>query len=205
MRRIIYMLISLICSAATAQGQTSASQVLANAIKTINAAPSIEAKFRAKASDGSNVEGTLCMRRDRFSIVTKSFATWYDGSSMWSYSESAGETTLSIPTDDELLEANPFFIIDQYSTYYKPRISQHANGAYIIHLEPTSKNAPLKSADVTIKEANWLPSAVKATFANGQAMHIDITSINVLKSPLPITEFTYPASKYPGVEVIDLR
>lgn len=203
-RRILY-LTALICCFASASGQTTAPQVMANAIKAINSAPSLEAKFSAKTSDAATIAGTLHMRRDRFSMVTDALGTWYDGTNMWSYSKNSGETSLTVPTDDELLEANPFFIVNQYSAHYKPRIIQHTSTAYVIRLEATGKHAPMKSADITINSKTWLPTAITAVFANGGGISIDITSMLVLESALPAATFAYPAAKYPGIEVIDLR
>lgn len=203
--RLIPYLLALICCFATANGQTTAPQVMANAIKAINAAPSLEAKFTAKTSGAESIAGSLRMRSDRFCMVTDAFGTWYDGTNMWSYSRSTGETSLTEPTDDELLEANPFFIVNQYSAYYKPEIVRHAAGAYVIRLRPATKNAPMKSADITVNGSTWLPTAITAQFDNGSEVSIDITSMHVLKSALPASAFVYPASKYQGVEVIDLR
>lgn len=205
MLRLMHLLAAALCCCISAVSQVTAPQVMANAVKAINAAPSLQADFTATSSDNARIEGTLCMRHDRFSMVTQQVATWYDGSHMWTYSKSAGETSLTSPTDEELLEANPFFIINQYSAYYKPRITKHAGASYVIRLASTSKDAPMKSADITVNSATWLPTKVAATFANGSSILIDITSMHVLKSALPASAFTYPADKYPGIEVIDLR
>ena len=205
MLRSIHLIAAAICCCISAMCQVTAPQVMANTVKAINTAPSLQAGFTATSSDNERVEGTLCMRRDRFSMVTPQVATWYDGAHMWTYNKSAGETSLTSPTDEELLEANPFFIINQYSAYYKPRITRHAGESYVIRLESTSNDAPMKSADITVNSSTWLPTKVAATFANGSSILIDITSMRVLKSALPASAFTYPADKYPGIEVIDLR
>ncbi len=197
--------IAALCCHIGAHAQISAAQVMSNTIKAINAAPSLQAQFTAITSDRSSASGTLVMRGDRFSMVTPDFGTWYDGSSMWSYYKKSGETSLTTPTDEELLEANPFFIVNNYLSYYKPRITKHAAGIYVIRLEPKSKNTTIKGADITIESSSWLPKAVKATFSNGSGISVDIKSMQVLSHPLPYSAFAYPASKYPGIEVIDLR
>ena len=52
--------------------------------------------------------GELSMRDKRFAISLFAIEAAYDGNTLYMYSEDTEELTLSIPTEEELLQTNPF-------------------------------------------------------------------------------------------------
>ena len=60
------------------------------------------------ASQPMNYPGTITMRGDRFLLEMFDIEAAYDGKTLYVYSATTDELTLSTPTEQELMEANPF-------------------------------------------------------------------------------------------------
>ncbi len=201
---ILLCLVCILGLAAWAQQQLNADQVLSRCSAKLYEAPAIMAAFRASAGQTS-VEGEMTISHEKFKMATSDYSVWYDGANMWSYYKSNGETYLSAPTMDELLEINPFVILNNFKNNYSAKVVQHQGGKYTLQMVPLSKTSQIKQATVTIDSSSWLPSSVTATFANDARVNITILSTTLINSAPALSTFVYPAKDYPSVEVIDLR
>lgn len=195
---ILAALLPIGASALTAQ------QALDKTSAKINGAGSVTAKFTATIDAGA-ISGSMTIAKQKFNMVGQDFGVWYNGNDLWSYSKQAGETTLSYPVGDELLEINPFDIISHHSSLYSATKVSEGQGKCIVKLQSIKQGSMLSHAIVTIDTSTWLPTSIDVTFTNGSAMSIDITDAKVSNKAPAAAVFEYPASKYPGVEVIDLR
>lgn len=187
-----------------AASATSAQQALDKASAKINGAGSVTAKFTA-TSNGVAASGTITIAKQKFCMVGADFGVWYNGNDLWSYSQQAGETTLTYPIGDELLEINPFDIIRNYSAVYTASKISEADGKCVVKLQAKKQSNMVSSALVTIDTSTWLPTAIDATFSNSSTMKITISDAKISDKAPASSTFEYPANKYPGVEVIDLR
>lgn len=182
----------------------TADQVLQKTARQISKAPSLSATFTATTGDGARTSGTYTMSGKCFSLVSGNYASWYDGSNLWSYSRASGETSLTAPTAEELIEINPLQVISGNSRSYKAKMISQDKNKYVLELTPLSKSSSVSRAIVTISARTWLPVSVDASFSNSARISISIPSAKIGKA-LPKSTFTYPAARYKGVEVIDLR
>ncbi len=182
----------------------TADQVLQKTARQISKAPSLSATFTATTGDGARTSGTYTMSGRCFSLVSGNYASWYDGSNLWSYSRASGETSLTAPTAEELIEINPLQVITGNSRSYKAKMISQDKNKYVLELTPLSKSSSVSRAIVTISARTWLPVSVDASFSNSARISISIPSAKIGKA-LPKSTFTYPAARYKGVEVIDLR
>lgn len=187
-----------------AASAASAKQTLDKTCAKINGAGSVTAKFTAEYN-GAPVSGSITIAKQKFNMVGPDFGTWYNGNDLWSYSKQAGETTLTYPIGDELLEINPFDIIRNYSSMYTASKVSESNGQCVVKLQSIKQGQMVSVALVTIDTSTWLPTAIDATFTNGTSMKIAISDAKVSDKAPAASVFEYPADKYPGVEVIDLR
>lgn len=182
----------------------TADQVLTKCSATLSDAPALTAKFRATAADKS-VEGEMTICQEKFKMGTADYHVWYNGTDMWCYYQSAGETYLSSPTLEELMEINPFVILNGYKNAYHAKLVSSQGGKYTLQMMPLSKTSQIKSATVTIDSASWLPTSVTATFTNNAQVKIAILSTSIANSVPALSTFNYPAKEYSKIEVIDLR
>lgn len=201
--RTVLLLLAVLCGAgAYAQ---SASQILTDAAKKIGSAPSLSASFTATAPGGETEKGTLLLAREKFAMVTPVYGVWYDGESMWSYYKQNGECSLTEPTEEELMEVNPFDIVSQWDKHYKAALAAKTKTDYTVKLTPVKASSEVKSATIVIDAATKLPKAIDARFSNGSAIAISLSGVTVGATAPQISRFRFPASQYPGVEVVDLR
>lgn len=195
---ILAALLPIAASAVTAK------DALDKTSQKVNSAGAVTAKFTA-TGDGATISGTLTMAKQKFCMLGDDFGVWYNGTDLWSYSVQAGETSLSCPLADELMEINPFYIIRNYSNIYTASKVSEGKGKYVVKLQSVKKGAMVSTAIVTIDTSTWLPARIDVTFANGNTLAIAISDAVISDKAPGASTFEYPANKYPAIEVIDLR
>ncbi len=184
-------------------GAQTVESVLFPMMSKLNGGNSITVKFRTMAADAS-VAGSLTICRERFKMHTPHLSTWYDGRTLWSYNDAARETSVTEPTADELMEINPFDILNNYQKRFVTKIARRSATSTAVEFTPKAKGSAVKSATLTLNSSTGMPQAMNITFANGSKLKVDVTSVAEGKA-VAKSAFTYPANQYPNVELIDLR
>ncbi len=211
MRRIIRRIIPVLMTAAlclalssAATAAETAGQVMKRAAALIERSSGIESTF-TMTSGGKSVKGSLKSSAAGFVLTTPGYSSWYDGRNLWTYSESAKETTLTHPTSEELREANPMMMVSGYEGVFTPAFAKKQTaGTRTLVLVPKSRKSGLKNVVVVIDSKTYRPSRITVTPSSGASTTVSITSLKT-DSKIPKSAFTYPKAKYPKAEVIDLR
>lgn len=131
------------------------------------------------ASQPMNYPGTITMRGDRFLLEMFDIEAAYDGKTLYVYSATTDELTLSTPTEQELMEANPFLyaqalskvctITEQPSTGdagVPPAGRKQGGGAntttnITITLTPNDQTAGIQRFTLRIQKDTMLPLSVE--------------------------------------------
>ena len=131
------------------------------------------------ASQPMNYPGTITMRGDRFLLEMFDIEAAYDGKTLYVYSATTDELTLSTPTEKELMEANPFLyaqalsevctITEQPSTGdagVPPAGRKQGGGAntttnITITLTPNDQTAGIQRFTLRIQKDTMLPLSVE--------------------------------------------
>ncbi|MDY5075976.1 MAG: outer membrane lipoprotein carrier protein LolA [Paludibacteraceae bacterium] len=131
------------------------------------------------ASQPMNYPGTITMRGDRFALEMFDMEAAYDGKTLYVYSATTDELTLSTPTEKELMEANPFLyaqalskvctITEQPSTGdagVPPAGRKQGGGAntttnITITLTPNDQTAGIQRFTLRIQKDTMLPLSVE--------------------------------------------
>ena len=131
------------------------------------------------ASQPMNYPGTITMRGDRFTLEMFDMEAAYDGKTLYVYSATTDELTLSTPTEQELMEANPFLyaqalskvctITEQPSTGdagVPPAGRKQGGGAntttnITITLTPNDQTAGIQRFTLRIQKDTMLPLSVE--------------------------------------------
>ncbi|MDE6272733.1 MAG: outer membrane lipoprotein carrier protein LolA [Muribaculaceae bacterium] len=180
----------------------SADDILQSCVKKLSGAKSLKATFTATFS-GRSASGTLLSKGQKFSLVMSGIGSWYDGKNLWSYSAANNETTLWTPSKAELAESNPLLYLSSASDYTVKAGSGSKKGESIIVLTPKKRNSGIKSVTAVINTSTNLPKKLTIVAA-GQTSVISFGSIT-LNPSIADSQFAYPKSKYPKVNVTDLR
>lgn len=183
----------------------SASQLLERSAGKFSAAKSIKANYTLTSSEGGTTKGSVIFSGEKFAMTSPEILTWYDGTTQWSYLVANEEVNVSEPTPEELQQINPFAIINKFRNAYTAKLlSSDASSKKILLTAKNARKSDILMATVTLNAATLFPSKITLTLNGGQTVSIAISSVTQGKA-LPISTFRFPAAKYPGAEVIDLR
>lgn len=184
-------------------GETAA-QVMRRASALMERAKGVRADFTL-TSGGRSVKGTVKSSAAGFSVVTAGYSSWYDGRNMWTYNPSTAETTLVVPTREELREVNPLLMVGGYEHDFTASfVKGSGSGAYSILLTPKNAKTGLKSVTVVLNKSTYRPTSITVTPKSGAATKVTVNSLST-DAVFSKGDFTYPAKKYPKAELIDLR
>ncbi len=182
----------------------SATEVMSKAAAKTKAAKGIIGTFSVATSKG-NFSGSLKANGSKFAFMTPTVSSWYNGKNLWTYNSASKETTLVTPTASEISESNPLEYLRTYSANYSAFFSKKkANGKYIVNLLPKSKRNSIKSVEITINAKSLKPEKFVIIPKAGDKTTISVKSLDYTRS-VKDSEFEYPKSKYPKIQIIDLR
>ena len=187
--------------------QNSADAYLDKVVAQFRNAPGVSASFTLKGDTQSGIymQGALKMKGEKFSLETNDMTTWYDGKTMWSYAASMQEVNITEPTRQELVEINPYMLLDSYKqSFTAVELKSTHKGERSFALTPTKRNTSVKQIILTVATATMLPISFEIIGNNNNRMLVAITNYND-KNVIPDTAFTFDAAKYKGVTIVDLR
>ena len=160
-----------------------------------------------KNNISESFEGTIIMKNNKFVLKTPDMATWFNGTTQWSYMPRSKEVNISAPSGSELRLLNPMFFLQDYKkdfnvSYIGESTSANAKIAYDIALVPKKKD-DIEKIEVQIEKNTSLPVKLVVLMRNDIRSTV---SIKEIKSATPSDNiFSFNEADYPGVEVIDLR
>ena len=108
-----------------------------------------------------NYPGTVIMHGDKFRLEMFGLEAAYDGKTMYMYSGETDELTISNPTQEELLEANPFLyaktLVGVCNTTER---ASSDNKETIITLTPKDQSIGINRFTLRVRNADLIPLQV---------------------------------------------
>lgn len=202
MRKTVLLIVSMIVMAATASAQSPSSVVdkVLGAMKSSNA---ISASYVLSSPQG-NSSGTLVMSGKKFRLLANDVKSWYNGTTMWSYSTATDEVNVTTPTAADLQMTNPYSVAQNFKSAYIVSKGGKGKGTYILKFTP-KKKSNVKHLLVTVSTSTWLISKAEIVQTNGAKATITISNYNKNAS-VNASTFEFDKSQVPaGTEVVDLR
>ena len=133
---------------------------------------------------------------------------WFDGDTQWVLLKDLDEVNISNPTENELTSISPLALLGLYKEGFalKDPQTRNVNGteSFVIEMTPTNEKGDFKKISVIINKAHTRLLQANLTMQNNSINRIDIKSYNS-NYKFGDSEFKFDKSKYPTVEVIDLR
>lgn len=181
----------------------SAQQVAQKTAALVSANKGLKATFTVTAS-GQSFKGSVVAEGNRFVVETPQISTWHDGKSLYTYNSRTNETTITSPTASELLESNPLLYVKNAAGAYSCSFAKSApKGKYVIEMLPVNKRSSISLVTVTVNANTFQPERITVK-ASGQTSTVTVdtfrSGINI-----PADTFSYPKTKYPNAEIVDLR
>ncbi|WKZ67393.1 MAG: outer membrane lipoprotein carrier protein LolA [Flavobacteriales bacterium] len=175
---------------------------------------SFEADFTSRlqsAKDKLDVkqEGSMKVKGKRFRLVLDKNTVINDGTTLHTYSKETNEVTLNDPSEMDQ-ELDPSRIFTQYEKGFKSQfVEEKADAAGVMTqvvklfpLDPAKK--PFHTVVLTVDKAKGEPRSVQVLYKDGNV--VTYTMKRFTANPeLSDALFVFDKSKYPGVEVNDLR
>ena len=203
-RLVSYISIIFLClSSTTNASAATVNEILSTAASKYAKCKSITCSF-ALIDNGHSQNGTITVAGSKFVITTPQISTWFDGKTQWSYSPSINEVNISEPTAEELQQINPFAIINSVQNDYTAKLLTSNKDKYQIQLSSKSSNKTIKNIELSLNSSTYFPSLIIISLKNNTKITINVKQV-AEGNALPTSTFTFNTSKYPGVEVIDLR
>lgn len=202
--KLVLLLVLLIIAPLNALSANTAADIMKRASDNLKAAKGVDCKFTLSSTQGK-IAGSLKTSGAKFALSTPATSTWYNGKNMWTYNPSTKETTLVTPTASEIRESNPLEYIKGYYSAYTPTFSKtKQTGKYVITLTPTKKSNEVKTLDVTLNAKTLKPEVISIVLISGAKSVVTINSIDY-NSTFKAADFEYQKSKFPKVQIVDLR
>ncbi len=109
-----------------------------------------------QADQPLSYHGTIQMRGECFYLTLADMELSYDGSTLYNYSETLEELTLSAPTQEELKQANPLLFAQalvQNSTVTQTEAGEN----YVFKLVPKAEDTGVQSFVLHVRKADLMP------------------------------------------------
>lgn len=113
----------------------------------------------ANASQPLNHTGSIILHGQQFRLAVFDIEAAYDGNTLYIYSADTDELTLSHPTEQELLETNPFLYAQALSKVCNIT-ERETNGSTLITLTPKDQSIGIQRFTLTLTR-DGLPSRLE--------------------------------------------
>src|SRR5829696_1905995 len=156
----------------------------------------------------STKTGNVTMKGNKFKVSMDGMEIYSDGKTVWNFDKSANEVTVNNVTEGSgsMTPQKIFTNFYDKDFFYKLNGTKKEGGKTLseIELTPTDKTRPYHKVYVMVDKASNSIYSAKFLEKSGGRYSYTVNSMKAAASAAD-TEFTFNKSKYPGVEVVDLR
>jgi chaperone LolA len=156
----------------------------------------------------SQKKGSVTMKGNRFRVSMDGMEIYSDGRTTWNYDKSANEVTVdNVNTAASAMTPQKLFTnFYDKDFYYKENGTKKEGNRNLqeIELTPVDKSKPYHKVYVLIDKATNTIYSAKFLEKTGGRYSYTVTSLKQ-DATVADTYFTFDKSKFPGVEVVDLR
>ena len=126
-----------------------------------------------------------------------------DGTTVWQWNKSAKEVVVNNMSSDDMNLFNPALLLANYDKNFRAKyIRTDDDGTAVVDLQPRSARSFHKIRLFIVEKSGLLRRMEVHKFDSGREVYILSNFKNV---GTPASQFTFDATKHPGVEVIDMR
>lgn len=173
----------------------------------------VKASFAYKVENASGKalstkKGSILMKGTKYKVGFGGQEIFSDGKTVWNYDKAANEVTISN------LDASAGTITPQklFTNFYDADFLYKMNGEkkvgsktlQEIEMTPTDKSKPFHKVYVLVDKAAKTLYSTLVLEKGGNRYSYTVGNMNT-STTMPDNQFVFDKSKYPGVEVVDLR
>lgn len=193
-----------------AQNDAKAKAILEGVSKKINGLKTLKANFSLTMQGKSQGKktGSIAMKGPKFRMALDKTEIICDGKTQWTYMKDAKEVQVSNynPAEQTLSPAKLFSgSYDKEYTYkYAGTRAVGGKTCDIVEMTPTNKTKGFTKVELAVDPKTSTIVGGNVWEKNGNKYQYTISGFTA-NPAIPDTYFTFDKSKYPGVEVVDLR
>lgn len=212
-KTIFALLLLCLTNFVHAQNDPKAKTVLDNVSKKVKSLKSLKANFSitisgAKGSKPQTKKGTVNMKGDKYYITLSGQEIYCDSKTIWTYMKESNEVQITSfdPKENSFTPSKLFtnFYDKEYSYKYAGEQTVGGKKVDVINLAPTNKSKQYTKVELMIDKVNSVVAGGKMYEKNGNVYSYTVSGYTP-NPALTDNMFVFNASKYPGVEVVDLR
>lgn len=182
------------------------------AFKTISTAFTITGTSTQNA-DKTTQKGTLLIKGDKYMIKLPDSEVYFDGKDVYNYLPASNEVNISKQQPsgskgDDIFISNPRDVFKIYQKDFKNKFvketTEGGKQVYEIDLYPVDLKKKYSRIRLHIEKSSNQILSMRAFFKDGFQYAITFDKFEANKE-IPDNTFVFDKSKYPNVEVIDLR
>ncbi|MBT3242628.1 MAG: outer membrane lipoprotein carrier protein LolA [Bacteroidetes bacterium] len=205
--KIILSIIVLFVISANLRAQDNAREILDQVSTHLLSYSALQADFsftleNTEADISDTFEGSMVMQGDKFRLTMMGILALCNGEMLWNYSEDLNEATIVDPMESEFF--NPKNIFTLYQKDFDLKTISKKSGSQTIELLPSSENDDYSRILITIDLTKKLIREVKYFGTDDNQYIIEISNV-IPDVQVDDRFFIFDASKYPDVEIFDMR
>ena len=207
MKKLIIVILGVLANEVRSQYDSNALSVLDAMSSNYQKIEAFKASFSQKLTNKTagideTISGQISVKGDKYVLDVAGQRIFNNGTDIFNYNPEISEVTIS-SYDPEESEINLGNVYDLYKEGFKyGLLSTESNGDRIIDLEPEKRDKSYFKIRMTINAKDELKS-FEVFEGTGNRYLYTIDSFQ--STSIPDDYFTFDASKYPNVEVIDFR
>jgi len=204
------LLIIILTASCFGQSDPKALNVLDKFSSFASSAPSVSMKFLLVTVDQAansidTVAGSVIIAKDNYKLDLPDNIVWFNSETSWSYLPAEQEVTITKPDKkDNSFQSRPSSIFTMYKKGYKSRLIEEKQDSWIIDLYPEDIKSELIRVRLTIAKSSLYLKSFEYKRRDGVISTLIVKDYNLKQVP-ETGMFVYPAEKYKGVDVIDMR
>ncbi len=203
--------LTLLCNAQTKKAEKDSKIILEELSKKTQSYKNIKIEFtyvmkNEKENINESKDGIILIKGDKYNLNIAGQNVICDGKTIWTYIKDADEVQINTVEDDDE-SMNPKKILTSYDKNYKSKLIRegHKNNktVYVIDLTPLEGKAFYKIRLIIDKTKKQI---LKSTiYDKNGSLYLYIVKKFITDITIKDSNFTFDKSKYPDVEVIDMR
>lgn len=212
MRKILIVIALFLSQIVNAQSDKRASNILNAMSNKYQALMSFKVSFtytnEGQGAAKETLKGDAIVKGNKFRLKMAGQEIFNDGKIMTTYIKESNEATINNYDPKEIGDVDPTRIYTIYKKGYKymfiEEVTESGRIYEVVELSPEKKDSKVAKVQIKVDKKDKSIKSWKVTQRNGQRMvfRVDQFSPNV---KIEDKFFTFDASQYKGVEVIDLR
>lgn len=148
-------------------------------------------------------KGTLISKGDKYKLNISDQQIFCDGQTAWTYQKDANEVQVNDVNGDEE-SFTPTKFMTSYGKNYKSKLLSDKGNLQTIEMSPLKGRKKFSKVNLTLDKGTKQIKSMQVYDKNGGVFTYNIERFTT-NQPIADSEFTFKASNYPKVEIVDMR